>query len=110
MRCPCEEQVPAIFVVRGEWGETKRRLSTTGKNAKKQLIPAWSTATASTKPLFKIKRLLYGCNRVTNVKVLRGGQRALRGFVTVRATEPRNTGNSALVAMVRHRRQHPTAL
>ena len=30
-------------VVRGEWGETKRRLGTTGRDGKNQLMPAWST-------------------------------------------------------------------
>ena len=43
-------------VVRGEWGETKRRLGTAGRNGKKQLMPAWSTI--STQPLYKTKGLL----------------------------------------------------
>ena len=58
-------------VVRGEWGETKRRLGTAGRNEKKQLMPAWSTV--STQPLYKIKRLLCSWIRVANVTVLRGG-------------------------------------
>ena len=59
-------------VVRAEWGETKRRLGTTGRNGnthKKQLpMPLWSTA--STQPLYKIKRMLSGWNRVANATVL----------------------------------------
>ena len=80
-------------VVRAEWGETKRRLGTTGRNGKKQLMPVWSTV--STQPLYKIKRLLSGWNRVANATVLRGGQRTLRGFVTVRAKGSSNTRDSA---------------
>jgi hypothetical protein len=53
-------------VVRAEWGETKRRLGTTGRNGKKQPMPAWSTA--STQPLHKIKRQLSGWNRVTEMQ------------------------------------------
>ena len=34
--------------VRAEWGETKHRLGTTGRNGKKQLVPAWSAV--STQP------------------------------------------------------------
>ena len=80
-------------VVRAEWGETKHRLDTTGRNGKTQLMPAW--ATVSTQPLYKTKRLLSGWNRVTNATALRGGQQTLRGFVTVRAKKISNTRDSA---------------
>ena len=64
-------------VVRGEWGETKH-LGTTGRNGKKQLMPAWSTV--STQPLFKIKRPPSGWNRVTKATVLHAANERSEGL------------------------------
>ena len=75
-------------VVRAEWGETKRRLGTMGKNGKKQLMLMHATS-------LQDQRLLNSWNKVTNATVLRGGQRALRGFVAVRVKEASNTRDSA---------------
>ena len=66
-----------------EWGETKRRLGPTGRNAKRKLMPGW--ATVAKVPLYKPKRLLAGWKRVRTAAVLRGGQRTVAGFATKHA-------------------------
>ena len=88
-------------VVRAEWGETKRRLGTTGRNGKRQQMLAWLTV--STQPLYKVKRLLSSWNRVTNATVLQGGKRALKGFATVSERRKPATRVTALATRVRHR-------
>ena len=67
-------------LTQAEWGETKRRLGPTGRNAKRKLMPGW--ATVAKLPLYKLKRLLAGWKRVRTAVVLRGGQRTIGGFVT----------------------------
>ena len=85
----------------------KFRLGTTGRNGKKQLMPAWSTV--STQPLYKIKRMLNGCNRVTNASVLHAANERSEGLSRQGLKSPA-TQVTALVARVRHRRQYLTAL
>ena len=45
-------------LTQAEWGETKRRLGPTGRNAKRKLMPGW--ASVAKLPLCKPKRLLTG--------------------------------------------------
>ena len=70
-------------LTQAEWGETKRRLGPTGRNAKRKLMPGW--ATVAKLPLNKLKRQLAGWKRVRLETVLRGGQRTIDGFVVKRA-------------------------
>ena len=45
-------------LTQAEWGETKRRLGPTGRNAKRKLMPGW--VSVAKLPLYKPKRLLAG--------------------------------------------------
>ena len=63
-----------------EWAETKRRLGTHGRNAKRQLMPGW--VVVAKLPVYKIKHQLAGWKRVRMTTVLRGGQRTITSFLT----------------------------
>ena len=80
-------------LTQAEWGETKRRLGPTGRNAKRKLMPGW--ATVAKLPLYKLKRLLAGWKRVRTAVVLRGGQRTIDGFVTKHARSASGRDGSA---------------
>ena len=56
--------------LRADWAETKRRLGTHGRNAKRQLIPGWVVVT---KLFYKLKHQLAAWKRVRAKAVLRGG-------------------------------------
>ena len=53
-----------------DWAETKRRLGTHGRNAKRQLMPGW--VVVAKLPVYKIKHQLAGWKRVCMTAVLRG--------------------------------------
>ena len=76
-----------------EWGETKRRLEPTGRNAKRKLVPGW--ATVAELPRCKLKRLLVGWKRFRAAVVLRGDQRTIDGFVTKHAQSTSGRGGLA---------------
>ena len=80
-------------LVQAAWGETKRGLGQTGRNAKWKLMPGW--AIVAKLPLCKLKRLLAGWKRVRTAVVLRGGQRTIDGFVTKHARSASGRGGSA---------------
>ena len=75
--------VAARGEMREEWGETKRRLGTMGRDGRGKLMPRWSTVVEM--PLCKVKAQLKWWSRVARSRVLRGGQRTLEGFVVRRA-------------------------
>ena len=75
--------VAARGKVREEWGEPKRWLGTMGLDGRGKLMPSWSTVAKM--PLYEVQAQLKRWNRVTRSRVLRGGQRALEGFVVRRA-------------------------
>jgi hypothetical protein len=62
-----------------DWAETKRRLGTHGRNAKRQLMPGW--VVVAKLPVYKIKHQLNGWKRVRMTAVLRGGQRTITSFL-----------------------------
>ena len=62
-----------------DWAETKRRLGTHGRNAKRQLMPGW--VVVAELPVYKIKHQLFGWKRVRMTAVLRGGQRTIKSFL-----------------------------
>ena len=57
------------------WAETKRRLGTHGRNAKRQLMPGW--VVVAKLPMCKIKHQLAAWKRIRAKTVLRGGQRTI---------------------------------
>ena len=65
--------------LQAEWAETKRRLRTQGRNAKRQLMPGW--AVVEMLPLCKLKRQLAAWKRVRAKVILRGGQRTITSFM-----------------------------
>ena len=63
-----EDGSGARQLTQAEWGETKRRLGPTGRNAKRKLMPGW--ATVAKLSLYKLKRLLAEWKRVRTAVVL----------------------------------------
>ena len=65
--------------LREDWQICKRRLGATGRNRKRQLMPAW--ATVSSDPVYRIKWRLRQWQRVTSTTIAPNGQRTLDIFV-----------------------------
>ena len=65
--------------LREDWQICKRRLGATGRNRKRQLMPAW--ATVSSDPVYRIKWQLRQWRRVTSTTIAPNGQRTRDTFV-----------------------------
>ena len=70
-----------------DWAETKRRLGTHGRNARRQLMPGW--VVVAKLPMYKIKHQLAAWKRIRTKAVLRGGQRTITSFLS--AASPPST-------------------